>query len=107
MREKTASLVQWMAALALMSGCAFSNRAPVTGFIYMDEAVGESVTSNSGGAKVGEACASSILGIIGTGDATIAAAKKNGGITTVSHVDSKSTGILGVYATYCTQVVGD
>jgi hypothetical protein len=107
MLKQTASLVQWMAALALMSGCAFSNRAPVTGFIYMDEAVGESVTSNGGGAKRGEACASSILGLVGTGDATIEAAKKNGSITTVTHVDSKSTGILGIYATYCTQVIGD
>lgn len=99
-----------LAAITLFAGtgcAAVSTRAPVTGFLYMDAAAGEEVTSNAAGSKTGEACASSILGLIGTGDASISTAAKEAEITRISHVDSKSKNILGVYATYCTIVHGD
>jgi hypothetical protein len=41
------------------------------------------------------------------GDASIEAAKKNGGITTVSSVDTKVKSILGIYTTYTTTVRGN
>lgn len=55
---------------------------------------------------MGEACASSILGWIATGDASLDTAKKNGGVAQVTAVDHRSTGILGLYAKYCTIVYG-
>jgi hypothetical protein len=82
-------------------------RSPVTGFIYTDASAGEIATSNTAATKQGEACATSILGLVGTGDASIQAAMKDGDIKAVSYVDSTSTGILGVYATYCTLVSGE
>ena len=82
-------------------------KSPVTGFIYLDTTAGENVSSNDVGAKKGEACASSILGWVGTGDASITAAAKAGGITKISHVDSTASDILGVYAEYCTLVYGN
>ena len=57
-------------------------------------------------ASTGEACATSILGLIATGDASVSAAMANGGITDVSTVDYKIENILGIYATYCTVVKG-
>ena len=88
------------------SGCAFA-RSPVTGLVYLDTSAGEAISSNDVGAKKGEACASSILGWVGTGDASITAAAKAGGITKISHVDSTASDILLVYAEYCTIVYGN
>jgi hypothetical protein len=56
--------------------------------------------------KMGESCASSILGWIATGDASIDAAKKAGGITQIAHVDHEQFSVIGVYATTCTIVYG-
>lgn len=50
--------------------------------------------------------ANSYVGLIATGDASIAAAKKAGNITQVSSVDHYTKNILGVYGEYCTIVKG-
>ncbi|HEX3595251.1 MAG TPA: TRL-like family protein [Polyangiaceae bacterium] len=96
-----------LAALGLAtSGCAYA-KAPVTGFIYLNTQSGENISSNDLGKKRGEACATSILGWVGTGDASITTAAAAAGITKVSHVDSTASDILGVYAEYCTIVYGN
>ncbi len=105
MRNVIASLFLLTLAAA-SSGCAMA-KSPVTGFIYLDTTAGENVSSNDVGAKKGEACATSILGWVGTGDASITAAAKAGGITKISHVDSTASDILGVYAEYCTVAYGN
>jgi hypothetical protein len=56
--------------------------------------------------KTGQACASSILGAIATGDASTEAAMQAGGITQIAYVDHEQFSILGVYATTCTIVRG-
>lgn len=89
------------------TGCAYSLRSPVTGFLYTGASAGEIATTNTENAKVGESCAMSILGLIGTGDATIEAAAKDGGISKIAYVDSESFGVLGIYAEYCTIVHGN
>jgi len=80
--------------------------SPVNGFIYTD--VKGPITADSGASasKEGTSCASSILGWVATGDASIEAAMKNGGISKVATVDFNSTGILGFYAKFCTIVRG-
>ncbi len=89
------------------NGCAMASggNGAVMGSIYSGYKSGGVVTS-SVGTKTGEACASSILGAIATGDASIAAAKAAGGVSEVSHVDHDIFGILGLYATTCTIVTG-
>ena len=47
-----------------------------------------------------------VLGIVAFGDASIATAKKAGGITQIAHVDHSVSSILGIYASSCTVVVG-
>lgn len=98
-----------VAACSLLgaSGCAaLSTRTPVTGLIYTEASAGESVTSNAVvSPRSGEACVSSILGLIGTGDASINTAAKEAGITKITYVDGKSSNILGIYATYCDSLV--
>ncbi len=44
---------------------------------------------------------------MGTGDASIHAAAREGGISKIAYVDSHSTSILGIYAKYCTIVWGE
>ena len=56
---------------------------------------------------VGRAEATSILGLIATGDASIAAAERNGGITQIHHVDYETHNFLGIVATFTTVVYGN
>ena len=86
-------------------GCA-SAQSPVNGLFYTDVKSAGTATEAYGGAAKGEACASSILGIFATGDASIDAAKKSGNIAQVVTVDHSSNSILGFYAKYCTVVYG-
>lgn len=94
-----------LSALAMFAmGCAAAH-SPVTGFLYTD--VKGPINAQAGsGTKTGEACVTSILGWVATGDASINAAKKAGGISDVTAVDHSSTSILGLYAKFCTQVTG-
>jgi hypothetical protein len=57
--------------------------------------------------KRGEACASNILGLVATGDASIDTAKRSAGITRVASVEQTATRVLGYYAKYCTVVKGE
>lgn len=92
-------------AAVAMSGCAIA-KAPVTGFWYTDAQGSVGASSNQAGNRVGEACATSILGLIATGDASIETARRKGGITLITSVDDKATSVLGIYAKYCTVVRG-
>ena len=105
--KKLTSIVGLVALGFSTTGCALVTRAPVTGLIYLDTQQGESIASNDLGSKRGEACATSILGWVATGDASVASAAKAAGITKISHVDSTASDILLVYAEYCTVVYGN
>jgi hypothetical protein len=90
-----------------LGGCAMASggNGAVFGTIYSGYKMG-GVVGPGTGTKTGQACASSILGAIAIGDASIASAKAAGGITQVAHVDHEIFEILGLYATSCTTVVG-
>jgi hypothetical protein len=65
-------------------------------------------TSNQVGDKVGMSKAQGYLGFLWFDqDASIQKAAKNGGITTISTVDIKSTNLLGIIMTYETIVTGN
>ncbi len=103
--KRSIILVFALSAL-LLSGCA-AVRGPLVGIISSN--VTSPVAVNPGsmsGLKKGTATASSILGIIASGDASIAAACENGNITQVVAVDCKTSNILGFYAEYTTIVYG-
>ena len=97
--------VSFLVLAVVLAGCA-SLRQPVVGGIYSDVTASESVSSNQAGNRVGQACASSILGMVATGDASIEAARRAGGITLITSVDGQSSNILFLYAKYCTIVRG-
>lgn len=99
-----------IAALATFTsaGCAAvatGGNTYALGFIYSGYKSAGAV-GTAPATKRGEACASSILGAIATGDASIEEAKRDGGITQVAFVDHDQFSILGLYATSCTIVHG-
>ncbi len=78
------------------------------GSIYSGVKMPLGATANSGAAaKTGEASCISILSLIALGDCSIEAAKKNGGITKVTHVDWDVQNFLGIYGKYKVVVSGD
>ena len=64
-------------------------------------------TSNTVGAKVGNASTTSFLGLNFAGDASIQTAAKKGGISKISTVDFKTTNVLFILTTYTTIVTGE
>jgi hypothetical protein len=93
-------------ATLMLSSCA-TVKSPLTGVWYTDVKAPVTATSNSNSTKVGTSEATSILGIIATGDASIDAAAKSAGITKIHHVDEHSTSILGFFAKYKVYVYGE
>ena len=81
--------------------------SPMMGTTYNETKFGNIATDEANASKEGKSCGSSILGWVATGDASIMAAKANGGITKVSSVDHYSKSILGVFGEYCTIVKGN
>jgi hypothetical protein len=97
-----------VAAVAmLLSSCAAFVATPVLGAIYTDVKAPVFATSNTVATKVGTAEATSILGLVATGDASINAAAQKAGIKKISHVDYHGTSILGIFAKYTVYVYGE
>lgn len=89
---------------AVASGCATTH--PIGG-VLTDVTLPTDATSNAGGSKVGRSKCTSVLSLIAQGDCSIEAAKKDAGITKVSHVDWKANSILGIIGNYETVVYGE
>ena len=89
-----------------LSGCA---TAYPVGMLYSELKLPTAATSNTAGSKekVGVAMCTSILSLVATGDASIEAAMKNGGITKINHVDWDVKNILGIYGEYKCTVYGE
>jgi len=103
------NLLAAAAVASVLTGCAgmaFNGRTGM-GSIYSETKLPESATGNPIGSKTGQACASSILGWVTTGDASTSTAARNGQIQRVFTVDNSSKNILGIYATFCTVVTGE
>ena len=105
-KHATSCLLLSLVAVLLVSGCAVT-LTPVTGFIYSDVKGPLQATSNEGSMKTGTSEATSILGLVGTGDASIEAAMKDGKITKIHHVDYHTKNILALYAKLTVIVYGE
>jgi len=88
-----------------LTGCQIVD-SPAKGWIFTEVKYGDEASAAPAATKEGKACASSILGWVATGDASIAAAKAAGGISTVASVDHTAHQILGIVGEYCTIVKG-
>lgn len=88
-----------------LSGCQ-PVASPLMGWIYNDTKYGDTATTSTAASKEGKACATTVLGAVATGDASIQAAKTAGGITEVSYVDHTAHSVLGIIGEWCTIVKG-
>ena len=105
--KNIARLVIGALMLGTLGGCAMASGGDAGVFATIYTGYKSSGHLGTGtGNKTGEACASSILGIIATGDASVSAAMDAGKITQIHHVDHSIMNILGIYASTCTEVVG-
>jgi hypothetical protein len=88
-----------------LTGC-MGVASPVVGWAYTEAQWDGQALPGPAATKTGKACATSILAMVATGDASLETAKANGGITQISHVDHSSKNILGIWGEYCTIVKG-
>jgi hypothetical protein len=88
-----------------LTGC-MGVSSPVRGWVYTEVKFDGVIEDGPAPTKTGKACASTILTMIATGDASLETAKANGGITQISHVDHTAKNILGIFGEYCTIVKG-
>lgn len=76
--------------------------------LYANTSSSEWFTDNSRtGGKAGEACATSILGLVTTGNASASEAARKAGITRITFTENTFENIVGVYSKYCLIVHGD
>ena len=104
MKKSMLSVFAGAVVVVLLCGCAAVT--PMTGSLYVEMSGPVAVGDGKGMSKIGTAEATGIIGIV-TGDASISAAMKNGGITKIHHVDSKVQNFLGLFAKYTTVVYGE
>jgi len=97
--------------LVMASGCipiGVGAGAVPLGILYSSAIGPLSATDTGVGSKEGRACASGILGLISTGDASVATAARSAGISRISTVSYEYTNILGaLYSKTCAVVTGD
>ncbi len=104
--KKTIALVALSVTGFMLSSCVAAYSTRPVGAVYADVSDPVSVSGN-GGSRVGTATATSYLGVVAIGDSSIDAAKRNGGISTVSSVDVQRQNILGIISKYTTVVHGN
>jgi hypothetical protein len=104
MRRLLALMAVGLFVLASLTGCTIVS--PMNGSLYTGMTGPVAVGPAASSPKKGEAKVTGIVGVA-TGDASIEAAMKAGGITKIHHVDTKLMNILGVYTEYTTIVYGE
>ncbi len=109
------AITRYLAILACCSvttACAGIYGAPVVpppGFLFSRFAAPLDIDAQDTkpGSKVGRSSSQSILGLVAEGDASISAAAKQGGISTIRHVDYEFENYLGVFSRFTIVVYGD
>ena len=90
-----------------LGGCMIVE-SPIRGVMGTEVIWGDVAGAESTGpTKTGKACAESILGLIARGDASVRAAKENGGISEVTSVAHSARNFMNIVAEWCTIVRGN
>lgn len=98
--------------VVVFSGCArplLTSPAPTphNSILYGNVSAPLFVTDNSGLVmKKGSATSKSILGLVTTGDSSIRAAARDGGITKIHYVDHSFKHVFGIWSVYTVNVYG-
>ena len=105
MKSRKLALPAIITAALLLSGCA-AGLSP-TGLGIYTNVKGPITATTATGTKQGTSCATSVLGFVNTGDASIEGAKKAGGISTVASADYHTSGAYPFYGKTCVIVTGN
>lgn len=102
-------IVSSIVLLLLISSCAVTSNEVTVGFVsdIKDRAIYGEVDNAVPASKKGEACVTSILGLVSSGDSSIEKAKEVGQIKKVSHIDRSLKGVGFFYQKGCTIVHGN
>ena len=90
-----------------LASCSTITSQSGMGVLYTGVSEGQMVTSNELGSKVGTGSTIGVLGLVSIGDASIQTAAHSAGIKKISHVDTKKTSVLGLFAKYQILVYGE
>lgn len=96
-----------VSALLVLANCTGNANKAGMGILYTETTDPLFVDNNVRASKKGESCSERVLAIVAFGDASIDAAKHNGGITKVAIANTEYYNILGVYGKACTVVRGE
>ena len=99
-------LVTLLASLLILSSCGTNYNRSGPGLIFTDTTDALSYDNSVTPSKTGKACSKRILAFVAYGDASTAAAKRDGGISRVASIDTQYLNILGLYGEACTVVRG-
>jgi len=90
-------------------GCYSTPIMPPSGLIYtnIDAPVSPAVAGRPIGDRTGRASSTAILGLFAWGDASVAAAVREGGISEPRHIDYEFFNFLGLYQSFTTIVYGN
>lgn len=102
--KKIFVLIGIVAVSLMFTGCA---TVGMIGAVYTGVTNPVDVTSNAVGDKVGTASSVSVLGLVAVGDGGVNKAAKLAGITKISHVDVKTTSVLGLFTSQKYFVYGE
>ena len=109
---KYLSLVFLLICLVVFTGCAIGYFAPVIpptgGLVSIISAPLDTDAENTKlGSKEGESSCHNILGLVAFGDCSVYSAARDGGLTTVNHIDYKYLNILCIYQCFTTVAYGE
>jgi len=101
-----------LVSLILFTGCGVGYFGPVIppqGLLFSGTSAPLDTDANNTnlGSKTGEASTHNILGLIAFGDCSVYSAARDGGLTTVNHIDCKYLNILGIYQCFTTVAYGE
>lgn len=93
----------------LMTGCYTAPVVPAVAGVYTNTKAPMDINYDETelGSKIGKASTTTILGLVGWGDASAAAAAEDGGITIIRHADYEFLNVFFVYQSFTTVVRGD
>jgi hypothetical protein len=103
--KKIVVLLILVVAATLVTGCV--TRPPVVIDMRTENRGDVEQTTNVVGSKTGEAESMQVLGLFGSGDDSIAAAAKAGGISKIGTVSRVNMQIGWIYGVYKTVVTGE
>jgi hypothetical protein len=107
MKKTVVCLVVALFSVVLLVGCSIV-QSPAMGGIFTElKAPLATGPTTARATKVGTAMATTVLGLVATGDASIETAMRNGGITRIHHVDYQAKSILFFYGEFTTIVYGE